>query len=178
MQRISIVGSSGSGKTTLATVLSDRIGVSHVELDAINHQANWQALSHDDFQAAVRPLVAQDSWVIDGNYHRTGVQDIIWDRADTIIWLDLPRWTTMRRVTGRTLRRAFTREELWNGNREEWKNMFHPDPEVNLLTWTWTRYKGTRSRYESASQSAEWEHVNWIHLQSQNAINQFVDQLA
>ena len=39
----------------------------------------------------------------DGNYSR--VQDLIWARADTVIWLDPPRYLVMRRVIWRTLRR-------------------------------------------------------------------------
>lgn len=177
MQRISIVGSSGSGKTTLARIVADRLDVPHVELDAVNHQANWEPLPHEEFQKAVRPLVAHESWVIDGNYRSTGVQDIIWDRADTIIWLDLPKWTTMRRVTARSLKRSITREELWNGNREQWTNLFHPNPEINIATWTWTRYEQTRSRYESDRASPERGHLNWVHLRTQNEIDQFVEDL-
>lgn len=143
----------------------------------MHHQPNWEPLPDAEFQAAVRPLVKQDSWVIDGNYHSTGVQDIIWTRADTIVWLDLPRWTTMRRVTGRSMRRSITREELWNGNREHWTNLIHPRPEINIVMWTWTRYEHNRQRYESNSTDPLWGHIEWIHLRSQSEIDSFVESL-
>lgn len=177
MRRISIVGSSGSGKTTVARVVAERLGLRHLELDSINHQPDWTPIPHDEFQASVRPLVQEESWVIDGNYRDTGVQEIIWDRADTVVWLDLARWTTIRRVTHRSLKRSITREELWNGNREHWTNLVHPKPEVNMVMSTWGRFEQIRSQYESDSRSPEWTHLTWIHLQHQRDIDEFVRSL-
>lgn len=177
MRRISIVGSSGSGKTTLARTISDRLSLPHLELDAVHHQPDWQPLPPDQFRAAVQPLVDTDAWVIDGNYRSAGIQDLIWERADTIIWLDLSRLTTMRRVTARSIRRSATREVLWNGNREQWTNLVHPNPEINIVLWTWTRYDKTRRRYEDDSASPRWSHIDWIHLRSQHAIDEFVTNI-
>ena len=39
--RIAVVGSSGSGKSTLARRLAVELGLTHIELDAINWQAGW-----------------------------------------------------------------------------------------------------------------------------------------
>ena len=39
--RIVVVGVTGSGKSTLARQLAERYGVRHVELDALNWEANW-----------------------------------------------------------------------------------------------------------------------------------------
>ena len=61
-------------------------------------------------------VVAGDGWVVDGNY--SVVRDLVWDRADTVVWLDLPRLVVVRRITTRSIRRVVWREELWNGNRE------------------------------------------------------------
>jgi adenylate kinase family enzyme len=177
MKRVSIVGSSGSGKTTLAKAVSVRLDVPHLELDEVYHQPNWQPLPDDEFQAAVQPLVKQAAWVIDGNYKSTGVQDLIWRRADTVIWLDLSRATTMWRVTSRSIRRGLTRQELWNGNRESLLRLFHPNPEVNIVAWTWSRYRGTRERYEVASMADTWSHLAWIHLTSPREIDEFVSSL-
>ena len=107
MRRVSIVGSPGSGKTTVSRHLADRLGVAHVELDSIFHQAGWTELAPDEFRRRVGAVVSADGWVVDGNY--TTVQDLDWARADTVVWLDLPRRLVMRRVVVRTLRRALTR---------------------------------------------------------------------
>jgi len=177
MQRISIVGSSGSGKTTLARTVAERLDLPHLELDSVYHQADWQPMPDDELRVAVEPLVAQDGWVIDGNYTRTGIQDLIWNRADTIVWLDLGRMTTMRRVTRRSISRSISGVELWNCNKESWTNLFHPDPEINIITWTWTRYAEVKDRYERASIDPRWDAKDWLRLHSQRDIDGFVAAL-
>jgi len=69
-------------------------------------------------------------------------------KADSLVWLDMPRRTVMRRVVVRTIRRVATREELWNGNREPCSNLYSKDPEKNLVVWAWTRYDHVRDKYE------------------------------
>ncbi len=123
---MSVVGNSGSGKSTLARALAAELGVAHIELDAIYHQPGWQPLPAADFRARVDAATATGGWVVDGNY--SAVRDLIWARADTVVWLDLPRHAVMRQVIWRTLRRAMLRAELWNGNRERWRNLVRPRP--------------------------------------------------
>jgi len=69
-----------------------------------------------------------DAWVVDGNYEAVVSDGPIWRRADTVVWLDVPKRVAMWQVTTRTLRRAVTREELWHGNREEWSNILSWQP--------------------------------------------------
>ncbi len=116
MRRVSVVGNSGSGKSTLARELALVLGVPYVELDSLFHQPGWVPLAEDEFRRVVGAAAAVDGWVMDGNY--SAVRPIVWTRADTVVWLDLPRRTVMRQVVWRTVRRAVTRQELWNGNRE------------------------------------------------------------
>ena len=61
--------------------------------------------------------------MIDGNYRTVVVDGPVWQRADTVVWLDLPRRIVMRQVVSRTFRRSILREELWNGNREPLRNL-------------------------------------------------------
>ena len=95
VERVSVVGNSGSGKTALARRLAALIDAPFVELDGHRHQAGWTELSDDDLRARVAELCAGDRWVVDGNYD--AVRDLVWARADTVVWIDLPRW----RVTAR-----------------------------------------------------------------------------
>ena len=122
VRRLSVVGISGSGKTSLSLRLAVALGVQHIELDAMFHQPGWAELPPAEFRRRVEVAIQADGWVVDGNY--SAVRDLVWAAADTVVWLDLPRSLVMRRVLGRTVARAVTRRELWNGNRETWRNTF------------------------------------------------------
>jgi adenylate kinase family enzyme len=143
--RLLITGNSGSGKTTLAARLASDLGVPHVELDGLYHGTGWAPADPDTFRAWVRLAAAEPAWVIDGNYTSI-VGQILRGRAGLVIALDLPRRRVMPRITRRTLRRMITRAELWNGNREEWRNLRTLDPETNILLWAWTQHSKYHER--------------------------------
>jgi adenylate kinase family enzyme len=116
--RIVVKGTSGSGKTTLAGELARRLGVPHVELDALHHGPNWTAASASELRARVTAVLDdQRGWVADGNYD-SKLAYLTVDRAGLIVWLDLPLATKLWRLVRRTTGRLISREPLWNGNRE------------------------------------------------------------
>ena len=166
MRRVSVIGSSGSGKSTVARSISDQLGLRYLELDAIFHQPGWVPKPDAQFRAEVAEFVRAKHWVVDGNYTTLAVAELVWPAADTIIWLDPPRRTVMRRVIVRTLRRVITREELWNGNREPWSNLYSFKPEKNIILWAWTRFARTRAKYEALSDDGTWAHVDVRRLRS------------
>ena len=59
--------------------------------------------------------------MIDGNYE-SKLGDTVIGEADTIVWLDLPLPLKLRRVARRTHERIRDDVELWNGNKETWRN--------------------------------------------------------
>lgn len=131
--RIVIYGPSGSGKTTLGRALGEKLGLPFVELDAIVHaHPRWVDLSPEEFRAEVmrRLDLYKDGWVMDGNYSMT--RDILLPLADTAIRIRLPFRIVYWRLVRRTLRRVWTGEELWNGNRETWLDMLGKE---SMLWW-------------------------------------------
>lgn len=172
MRRVSLVGNSGSGKSTVAVALAARLGVPCLELDAVFHQPGWTELPVEEFRARVADAAAGEAWVIDGNYG--AVRDLVWARADTVVWLDLPRPAVMWRVAGRTVRRAARRQELWNGNREPWSNFWSLDPERSIMIWAWTEHRRYRARYEAAMADPAWAHLRFVRLRSAPDVRRFL----
>ncbi|GMQ94573.1 MAG: hypothetical protein BMS9Abin12_2070 [Acidimicrobiia bacterium] len=177
MHRISVVGSSGSGKTTVARAIAGKRGYPRLELDSVYHLPDWEPLPDTEFRRVAEEFVANDRWVIDGNYTSAGVLDLVWARADTVVWLDPPKRTAMRRVIWRSVTRATKGEELWNGNKERWPNLFRWAPEENIIRWTWTRFDHTRGKYESRVDAPEWSHLDFVRLRSRSDVKAFLEGL-
>jgi adenylate kinase family enzyme len=160
----------------LALALAGQLGVPRVELDGVFHQAGWTPLDAGEFRARVAAAIASDSWVIDGNY--SAIRDLVWARADTVVWLDLPRYLVMRRLIARTLRRVATREELWNGNREHWRNFFSLDPGESVIVYAWGKHADNHRRYLAASRDPANGHLAFVRLTSPRAVRRFLTSLA
>jgi adenylate kinase family enzyme len=152
MRRVVILGTSGAGKSTLACRLSAKLGVPHVELDALHWEANWTEAPTDVRLARVRAAVSQDGWVISGNY--LSLRDVVWPRADTLIWLDYPMGLVMWRVMVRSIRRCVTREPLWAGNVETWRKTFFSSD--SIIVWSWTTWRKQRKSLPKAMRAKEY----------------------
>lgn len=122
--RIVVKGASGAGKSTLARALSRELDVPFVELDALHWDAGWSAASAAQLRTRITAVLDDArGWVVDGNYD-SKLGTLLLDRANLIVWLDLPLLLKLRRLVRRTARRWLTAENLWNGNRESLKDAF------------------------------------------------------
>jgi adenylate kinase family enzyme len=176
VRRVAVVGNAGSGKTTVGRAVAAALGVPFVELDAIHHQPGWQPVPPDQFRRQVGQIVTADGWVIDGNYR--AVRDLVWNRADTVIWFDLPRRTVMRQVIVRTVRRTFTRVELWNGNREPLTGMVRLDPEKSIIRWAWTKHATYHERYAAAAADPAYAHLMFVRIAGRADVRRLLDDLS
>ncbi|HXV70349.1 MAG TPA: AAA family ATPase [Acidimicrobiia bacterium] len=177
ISRVVVVGSSGSGKTTVAREVAARLDLPLLELDALAHRGGWDATPLDTFQQELRDFVKARRWVVDGNYSSRGTPEAVWPYADTFIWVDLPKRVVMRQVVGRTLKRVFTREELWNGLREPYTNLYSINPDQNIIVWSWTRFDHVRERYESAITDGSWGHAKVYRLRSRGEIRDMLSSI-
>jgi adenylate kinase family enzyme len=101
MNRVLIIGPCGSGKSTLARELAPRMGLPLIHMDQLGWQAGWVETEKAELNARLAETVAQDAWLIEGNYGSTLAPRL--ERADTVIYLDFPirlcLWRLIRRVT-------------------------------------------------------------------------------
>lgn len=122
--RISVIGLPASGKSTLARRLSAKLGVPHIQLDEFWFRAGGHKLRGNDnvdrepIRKYVRDnalkQITQEAWVSDGFYSR--LQPEIADRADFVIFLDIPLWQRLFNHLKRTFHQRDRRLEisLWD----------------------------------------------------------------
>lgn len=172
-KRMVVVGTSGSGKTTLAHQAAERLGIAHVELDSLHWGPGWKPTPVEVFRARVSEALAGDAWAVDGNY--SVVRDIVWSRADTLVWLDFPWLVVMGRVTWRTIRRTFTRQELWNGNRERFREAFFD--RGSIILWALQTYSRRRREYPSLLAQSQFGHLHQVRLSSPRSAQMWLEAL-
>ena len=119
--RIAVIGPSGSGKTSLGRWIEQHLGLPFTDLDDLHWRPGWSEAPLTESRAAVDATTHPPRWVVAGNYAK--VRDLIWPRAELIVWLDLPLATVLRRSTARALRQWWTREPICNGNRQTLAHM-------------------------------------------------------
>ena len=84
----------------------------HVELDALYFGPDLSQAPLDVLRERTSAAIAGERWVTDGN--KRAVRDLVWPRADTVVWLDYPVWVSLRRLARRARSRtASLRTETW-----------------------------------------------------------------
>lgn len=173
-RRIVVIGTSGSGKTTFARRLASKLGFTHVELDELHWEPNWTEAAPAVFEQRVREkLPLESDWIVDGNYSK--VRDLIWQRCDTIIWLDFALHTVMWRLFNRTIERLISQKALWNGNREEWRTQFLTKDSIFL--WAWTSYPRYKKEYPSLLAQPEYSHTYCLRFSSPQTAEKWLSKL-
>lgn len=178
-RRIAIIGNSGSGKSTLAHRLSARLDVPHIELDALNWQPDWRALSleaPDDWARVVAEAITGEAWITDGNYSKQALPQIL-PRATDLVWLDYSRAVIMPRVIRRSVLRALSGGELWpgTGNREDFRRWLRKD---HPIRWTWDTHASANARREAYMTAPALAHVRKHRLRTPTETGRWLDQLA
>lgn len=174
MQKIIVVGTTSSGKSRLAAKIAAKLNIHHIQLDSLFWKANWGETPDAEFFEKIKKEIAHDQWVIDGNYTRT--RHITWKEADTIIWIDLPFWLTFYQNVSRSVQRAITQKELWEGtgNKESFAKMFSSD---SIILWLLKTYHANIKKYEKDMSDPQYSHLKFIRLRSRREVEQFVSQL-
>ena len=89
MKKVIVIGSPGAGKTTFCVKLKEKTGLPLFHLDAIWHRADRTHIPREEFDERLGEILAEDRWIIDGNYSRTIERRL--SACDTVILFDLPK---------------------------------------------------------------------------------------
>jgi adenylate kinase family enzyme len=168
--RVAVVASASCcGKTTVGRAIAAKLGVPFVELDALHHGPGWTEATSEELRARVQPIVESDAWVVDGSY-RGKLGDLVLERADLVLWLDLPLRVWLPRLLRRTFGRIVRREELWAGNRETLRNAFFSRD--SLLLFALRNYRRRQRLYP-----AELGRFNLVRLRTSTEVEHFLGSL-
>jgi len=173
-RRIAVVGVTGSGKTTFAAALAAAPDLPYVELDALHWEPHWVPVDLAVFRDRVAHAVCADRWVADGN--DSEVRDLVWGCADTVVWLDDSFPLVFARLVRRTLVRVQTGQELWNGNRERWRDHFLSGD--SLFLWAIKSYPKHRRTYPALLASPPYRHLRLVRLRSPRQAQRVLDAVA
>lgn len=174
-QRIVVIGATSSGKSTLAEILSGKLNLDFIELDALYWDANWVETPKDVFRQRVETVVRSGCWVAAGNYHV--VCDLIWPRAQAVIWLDYPLWTIFQQLTRRTFMRWWTQELLWGNNRETLWNHFKLWSDDSLYHWLFKTYWRRKREYPQLLSEPHNAHLTVFRFKSPREADTWVNSL-
>ena len=169
-RRLTVIGLPGAGKTTMARQVSQLLALPHIELDALYWDSNWVPAEPKIFRQRTAQALSQDAWLVEGNYCQ--VCDLVWQQADSLIWLDLSLAVLMSRLLARTLRNLLTRNELWNGNIEQWHRCFLSRKSIFLKLLK--NYHPKRREILTQLNQPEYSHLQVIHLRSPQAVKAYL----
>jgi adenylate kinase family enzyme len=164
---VAVLGSGGAGKTTVAVELAKRTGLPVVHLDPLYWAPGWVARPPEEFGAALAAAVAEERWILDGNVLSGDADDPRFGRVDTVVFLDLPRSTCIRRALTRRVRdRGARRPDLPEGCNEEF--------ELSFFRWMWGYPKQVRPRVLSILAGLGPE-VAIHHLRTDAEVRKFLE---
>lgn len=168
-RRVIVTGLAGSGKSTLSIALAARTGLPLIHLDLHFWKPGWVAPSEAEWREKQRLVLAGDAWIADGNYHET--LDLRLERADTVLFLDLPWWRCSFRALLRGLRMPGELPEgctysRWQRLRDEWR----------LAVRIW-RENRAQPELEREIISRQGSHVALHVLRSTREVRQLLDSV-
>lgn len=170
-RRVVVAGATGSGKTTLARRIGAVLGLPVTELDALHHGPSWTP--RPEFMADVEAFSSADAWVSEWQY--PAARELLADRANTLVWLDVPTRVGLTRVVRRTVARRLRDEELWHGNKEAPLHTVFTDPE-HILRWAWRTRHLLRDLVPEAEETHP--HLVVVRLHSRSDVDRFVTRLS
>lgn len=140
--RILVIGCPGSGKSTLAKRLSQALGLDYISMDRDFYWLpGWRKRQRDEIDSLIAKAVAKERWIMDG----TGLSSfhLRLPRAETVIWLRLPRSACLYGAISRGLR-------YFGRNRPELPAGCPEHLSLDLLAYIWNFERDAAPLIEAA----------------------------
>ncbi len=159
----------GAGKSTFSRALSAKTGLPVVVLDLHFWQPGWTQPTEAEWREKQQRLLAGDDWIADGNYHATLALRL--ERADTVVFLDVPWWRCAWRALGRGVRARPAGFELPAGCAE---SRLHRLRDEWWLAWRIWRVRRSERETELKIISQDGKHVAMHVLRSKRDVRGFL----
>ncbi|MEH1823600.1 MAG: adenylate kinase [Nostoc sp.] len=167
MKKVAVFGNAGGGKSTLSKRLSQITGLPLYVLDKIKYQSGGTELPDEDYKHAHQQILVTDQWIIDG----FGCMETLWsrlDKADTLVFIDLPLYVHFWWVTKRFITGYFQPPSGWPQN--------SPILRSSLTSYRalWLCHKYLTPKYREFIEQTQ-SIKNVYHIRSTKEISQFVE---
>lgn len=167
MNKICVVGCGGSGKSTLAVKLGEVTGIPVFHLDVYYWKPGWKDTELFEWMSIQSKLVENEKWIMDGNFN--GTQMIRFEPADTIIYLDLPRYKCLYYAFKRMIvYKRKRRPDMAEGCDERFDFSFYK--------WVW-RYNKNHGPQTLNRLEALKDKKNIIIMKNHKEINRYLENL-
>lgn len=89
--KIVVLGVSASGKSTFARRLATKMKLPLIHIDELMWKPGWQYIGDEETIRLIKEVSEKDSWIIEG-YIEKGAQPDLFNKSDTLVYLDYPAW--------------------------------------------------------------------------------------
>jgi adenylate kinase family enzyme len=172
MRKIALFGPPAAGKSTLARWLSAELGHPHTDLDDLLFTPDGP-LPLPEFRRQAGEITQQDAWVVEGNFSK--LADVVWHRADVLVWLDFPLHLIMYRIVRRSLYQLTGREDSSQAKRLTWSKAFFS--RRSLLRTAIRKYRNNRPRYARQVSETADRGVEVVRLRSPREVHHWKREL-
>ncbi|MQS18192.1 adenylate kinase [Streptomyces kaniharaensis] len=170
MRKIALFGPPATGKSTLARWLSAELGHPHTDLDDLLFTPDGP-LPLPEFRRQAGEITRQDTWIVEGNFSK--LADVVWHRADVLVWLDFQLPLIMYRIVRRSLYQLTGYEDSPQARRLTWSKAFFS--RRSLLRTAIRKYRNNRPRYvQQVSETAD-QGVKVVRLHSPREVRRWME---
>lgn len=164
-KKILVIGISASGKSTLARQLGEKIKREVIFVDSIIWLPGWKYIGDNAFVEEIRKILNRPDWLLEG-WIESSIKDEVFSAADTIIYLDHPKWVGVLQYLKR-----------WWRHRKDARPELPDSPEkfsFKFLKLVWT--KGEAISINKSLGRVNVDH-KLIRLSSKKQIQEFLNNL-